>query len=308
MGKKKKRASSKMWCYYCDREFDDEKILVQHQKAKHFKCHVCHKKLSTASGMAIHVLQVHKENVTKVPNAKPGRESTEIEIYGMQGIPQDVLAAHHGEEEEGPAKASKVQVPTTQLVGGVVPGQLGVAYPHAPNVGAIPSVPKSQPHPRSSPKSRPRPVLLLLFSASSLSRLNLRSVFGSSHMGFGLLIGVAKWGRYLLGKMYHLNMVGEVSDVWKGGTVVNSHSYASGPNTSGPSIGPPPVIANKAPANQPAVNEVYLVWDDEAMSMEERRMSSAKYQVPDVTSQMSSVDAAIDKRISESRLAGRMAI
>ena len=65
MGKKKKRLSSKVWCYYCDREFDDEKILVQHQKAKHFKCHVCHKKLSTAGGMAIHVLQVHKESVTK---------------------------------------------------------------------------------------------------------------------------------------------------------------------------------------------------------------------------------------------------
>lgn len=47
----------------------------------------------------------------------------------------------------------------------------------------------------------------------------------------------------------------------------NSHSYASGPNTGGPSIGPPPVIANKAPATQPATNEVYLVWDDEAMSM-----------------------------------------
>jgi len=47
----------------------------------------------------------------------------------------------------------------------------------------------------------------------------------------------------------------------------NSHSYASGPNTGGPSIGPPPVIANKAPASQPATNEVYLVWDDEAMSM-----------------------------------------
>lgn len=47
----------------------------------------------------------------------------------------------------------------------------------------------------------------------------------------------------------------------------NSHSYASGPNTGGPSIGPPPVIANKAPVTQPATNEVYLVWDDEAMSM-----------------------------------------
>lgn len=67
MGKKKKRAAavSDIWCYYCDREFDDEKILVQHQKAKHFKCHVCHKKLSTAGGMSIHVLQVHKETVSK---------------------------------------------------------------------------------------------------------------------------------------------------------------------------------------------------------------------------------------------------
>ena len=99
MGKKKKRSTDKVWCYYCDREFDDEKILVQHQKAKHFKCHVCHKKLSTAGGMAIHVLQVHKETVSQVPNAKPGRESTDIEVYGMQGIPSDVLAAHYGEEE-----------------------------------------------------------------------------------------------------------------------------------------------------------------------------------------------------------------
>lgn len=52
-----------------------------------------------------------------------------------------------------------------------------------------------------------------------------------------------------------------------GGALINSHSYASGPNTGGPSIGPPPVISNKVPANQPATNEVYLVWDDEAMSM-----------------------------------------
>ncbi|GAV70294.1 LOW QUALITY PROTEIN: hypothetical protein CFOL_v3_13792, partial [Cephalotus follicularis] len=72
-----------------------------------------------------------------------------------------------------------------------------------------------------------------------------------------------------------------------GGALVNSQSYASGPNTSGPSIGPPPVIANKAPATQPAVNEVYLVGDDEAMSMEERRMSLSKYQVHDETSQVS---------------------
>ena len=64
MGKKKKK-TYKVWCFYCEREFEDEKILIQHQKAKHFKCHVCHKKLSSAGGMLIHVLQVHKESVSK---------------------------------------------------------------------------------------------------------------------------------------------------------------------------------------------------------------------------------------------------
>ncbi|KAJ6802140.1 protein SUPPRESSOR OF FRI 4 [Iris pallida] len=84
---------------------------------------------------------------------------------------------------------------------------------------------------------------------------------------------------------------------------INSHTYASRPNTGTPAIGPPPVISNKAPATHPATNEVYLVWDDEA---EERRMSLGKYQLHDETSQMNSIDAAIDRRISESRLAGRM--
>ena len=26
------------WCYYCDREFDSDSILLQHQKARHFLC------------------------------------------------------------------------------------------------------------------------------------------------------------------------------------------------------------------------------------------------------------------------------
>jgi hypothetical protein len=33
----------------------------------------------------------------RVPNAKPDRESTEIEIFGMQGVPSEILAAHYGE-------------------------------------------------------------------------------------------------------------------------------------------------------------------------------------------------------------------
>lgn len=46
---------------YCNRDFDDEKILIQHQKAKHFKCHICHKKLYTGPGLAIHCMQVRKQ-------------------------------------------------------------------------------------------------------------------------------------------------------------------------------------------------------------------------------------------------------
>jgi hypothetical protein len=48
---------------YCDREFEDEKVLINHQKAKHFKCDFCNKKLSTAGGMVIHLENVHKEVV-----------------------------------------------------------------------------------------------------------------------------------------------------------------------------------------------------------------------------------------------------
>ncbi len=78
---------------YCNREFDDDKVLIFHQKAKHFKCHICHKKLFSAPGLAIHCSQVHKETVSRVPNAVPGRESIEAEIFGMEGVPEgDIMA------------------------------------------------------------------------------------------------------------------------------------------------------------------------------------------------------------------------
>lgn len=38
------------WCYYCERDFDDLKILTLHQKAKHFKCDKCGRRLNTAGG------------------------------------------------------------------------------------------------------------------------------------------------------------------------------------------------------------------------------------------------------------------
>lgn len=69
MGKKKNKKSpvvdTEAWCYYCDRVFEHEEVLIQHQKAKHFKCRTCNKKLSTAGGLVVHNSQVHKETITE---------------------------------------------------------------------------------------------------------------------------------------------------------------------------------------------------------------------------------------------------
>ena len=86
---------------YCNREFDDEKILIQHQKAKHFKCHICHKKLYTGPGLSIHCMQVHKDTIDKVPNSLPNRGNIEIEIYGMEGIPDADLKEHDRQKGAG---------------------------------------------------------------------------------------------------------------------------------------------------------------------------------------------------------------
>ncbi|PRP85995.1 hypothetical protein PROFUN_05766 [Planoprotostelium fungivorum] len=84
MGKKKKK-EEKPYCWYCLRTFDDEKVLIQHQRAQHFKCHLCNRKLSTAGGMTSSNWFI----IHRVPRAKPGRDSIKWEISGMTGIPDD---------------------------------------------------------------------------------------------------------------------------------------------------------------------------------------------------------------------------
>ncbi|XP_055643852.1 BUB3-interacting and GLEBS motif-containing protein ZNF207 isoform X2 [Toxorhynchites rutilus septentrionalis] len=115
MGRKKKKAS-KPWCWYCNREFDDEKILVQHQKAKHFKCHICHKKLYTGPGLSIHCMQVHKESIDKVPNSLPNRSNIEIEIYGMEGIPPEDIREHEKQKNGGTRSDSDDDEPAGKKV------------------------------------------------------------------------------------------------------------------------------------------------------------------------------------------------
>ncbi|OIW23806.1 hypothetical protein CONLIGDRAFT_686037 [Coniochaeta ligniaria NRRL 30616] len=136
MGKKKRghpdveELISRPWCYYCERDFEDLKLLISHQKAKHFKCDRCGKRLNTAGGLSVHMNQVHKENLEHVENALANRQGLDTEIFGMEGIPEDILQQHnqriiqnyytaqaerHAATGNPPPGASGVQGPTKKI-------------------------------------------------------------------------------------------------------------------------------------------------------------------------------------------------
>ncbi|XP_003384499.2 PREDICTED: BUB3-interacting and GLEBS motif-containing protein ZNF207-like [Amphimedon queenslandica] len=140
---RKKRKNLKPWCWYCNREFDDEKVLIGHQKAKHFKCHICHKKLYTAPGLAIHCSQVHKETITKVPNALLDRSILDFEIYGMEGVPEEArrmreIEKYGSASDDGP---DTKRLKTDGLAAGVSPVPVGDGLFPAGPPGLLPGVP-----------------------------------------------------------------------------------------------------------------------------------------------------------------------
>ena len=66
MGRKKREVLvMRPFCYYCEKEFEEETILLSHQKIRHFGCTLCKRTFSTANSMAAHMLQVHKETLTR---------------------------------------------------------------------------------------------------------------------------------------------------------------------------------------------------------------------------------------------------
>ncbi|KAL9093071.1 MAG: hypothetical protein Q9165_004209 [Trypethelium subeluteriae] len=100
------------WCYYCERDFEDVRVLISHQKAKHFKCPKCTRRLNTAGGeyvlfkhlvsakvgfilgLSVHLNQVHKDTLDEVEGAVVSRRDPTLEIFAMEGIPDDILQAH----------------------------------------------------------------------------------------------------------------------------------------------------------------------------------------------------------------------
>ncbi|KAI6139543.1 hypothetical protein BKA82DRAFT_4223050 [Pisolithus tinctorius] len=96
MAKKKSKQVLRPWCWYCEREFEDEKGETLSSVA------CVPRRLNTAGGLAVHIQQVHKlepENLPRIENALPGRDGYEVEIFGMEGIPAPDVADYKRRKE-----------------------------------------------------------------------------------------------------------------------------------------------------------------------------------------------------------------
>lgn len=122
MGRKKKRAApnpyDRIFCYYCDRTFQNEQELLMHQREKHLRCPSCNKRMLSVPSLMIHASQMHNLTLSAVPNAVPGRDATDIDVLGMKGIPDEYYSKLEGRRKVVPVTecSSSAPRPTTALV------------------------------------------------------------------------------------------------------------------------------------------------------------------------------------------------
>jgi len=106
MGRSKKKTAEesgsgpKPFCYFCDRDFENEDMLVRHQLGKHFSCPECavgsnRGRCEGIHGLVGHMMKVHRRECKEVPNSIPGRGDLQtcldLNIFGMSGVPEEML-------------------------------------------------------------------------------------------------------------------------------------------------------------------------------------------------------------------------
>ena len=87
-------------CYYCNKECRNEQALLLHQKAVHFKCEECNRKVAGIAGLKVHCQTVHREPLQRIPGAIKSREDPKIEVYGLAGVPEQFLPRKMGRVDE----------------------------------------------------------------------------------------------------------------------------------------------------------------------------------------------------------------
>jgi hypothetical protein len=116
-------------------------------------------------------MQVHKETIDKIPNALPNRNNVDIEIYGMEGIPDADIKEHERSKglEYKPQTESKPSSSVSTPVAPMIPIP-GVGSAPIPGVMSMPSMPFGLPQ---------NPQQFATFAA------NMAAVHHSSHPSLG---------------------------------------------------------------------------------------------------------------------------
>lgn len=73
--------------------------------------------------------QVHKETLTIIENALPNRSGLDVEIFGMEGIPDDIVQAHNQRVLQSFAQAEAERRAATGNVGPGGAGAGGIKKP-----------------------------------------------------------------------------------------------------------------------------------------------------------------------------------
>jgi len=140
------------FCYFCDRTFDDENILIQHQRAKHFRCQECDDtavrgKCESVQGLIVHTLKVHSKSLPRVPNALQGRDNPELNVYGMDGVPAEILKQRGIDRPELVGKAAPPPSEPASGLEAMASWSTQGMSPMAGQPGGMPSMPGMPPIP-----------------------------------------------------------------------------------------------------------------------------------------------------------------
>ena len=91
------------------------------------------------TGLSVHMTQVHKESLGAIENALPNRSNLDVEIFGMEGIPQDVVDAHNTRVISSFAQAEAERRAAT---GNPAPGNAGSSVVKKPKIEAASALKK----------------------------------------------------------------------------------------------------------------------------------------------------------------------
>lgn len=142
----------KPFCYYCDRTFNDEIVLLQHQRGKHFHCPECDHnairgKCESIQGLIVHTLKIHGKTLSRVPNAMQGRDNPSSNVFGMDGIPESILAEKGYPLPGIPDPKDNQTPPAPSAAPAATAGGMSAVAPGMPALAAIAGMPGLPPLP-----------------------------------------------------------------------------------------------------------------------------------------------------------------